>query len=193
MKQSSTSVKELLPSLQQRYPVLTELLEDIDGFQKFILAKLRLYGLERRYNSDDILNECLLRWYKAVENGKPIPSFAGWIKVTAFHIISELSRNTKRVNSYEPSILENLLPDAFDKADDEGEDDPQLVVRKALNALSDDKRELLELRFFHGLSWDEVAAHFIARGEKVTVFTLRKRGQRAIDELRKNFLKILQK
>lgn len=193
MKQSSTSVKELLPSLQQRYPVLTELLEDIDGFQKFIQAKLRLYGLERHYNPDDILNECVLRWYKAVENGKLITSLAGWMRVTAFNIISELSRNTKRVNSYEPSILENLLPDAFDEADDEGEDYPRLVVRRALNALSNDKRELLELRFFHGLSWDEVAAHFMARGEKVTVSTLRKRGQRAIDELRKNFLKILQK
>lgn len=192
MKQGSTSIKEGLPPLQLGYPVLTELLEDMDGFQKFILAKLRSFGLERRYNPDDILNECLLRWYKAVENGRSIPSFAGWMRRTAFNVISELSRETKKVNVYDPSILENLLPDVFDEADGEGEDDPRLVVRKALNALSDDKRELLQLRFFHDLSWDGIAAHFMARGEKVSVPTLRKRGQRAIEELRKVFLRMLQ-
>jgi RNA polymerase sigma factor (sigma-70 family) len=192
MKKSVTSTREVLPSLQQRYPVLTELLEDLDGFQKFILAKLRSFGLERHYKPDDILNECFLRWYKAVENGKSIPSLAGWMRVTAFNVISELSRETKKANPYDPSILENLLPDAFDEVDGQGEDNQQQAVRKALNALSDDKRELLELRFFHNLSWDGVAAHFMARGEKVTVSTLRKRGQRAIEELRKVFLRMLE-
>ena len=192
MKEQTTSIQEAPFSLQHQYPVLTELLGDMDGFQKFILAKLRSVGLERHYNPDDILNECLLRWYKAVENGKSIPSLAGWMRVTAFNVISELSRETKRANPYDPSLLENLLADAVDEAGSEGEDDPQLVVRKALNALSDDKRELLELRFFHNLSWNEIADHFKVRGEKVSVPTLRKRGQRAVEELRKVVLKMLQ-
>jgi len=190
MKQTSTAVENVVPSLQKRYPQLTKLLDDLDGFQKFILICLRKYKLDGRYTPDDVTGECILRWHQASEKGKPIPNITAWMKLTAKYVIRELSRESNKAYTYDPSVIE-MLPDVAHGDDLEANEQKQ-VVRQALTALSKDKRELLELRFYQNLSWDEVTAFYMSHGEKVTTATLRKRGERGMKEMKKVFLEMLQ-
>lgn len=60
-------------------------------------------------------------------------------------------------------------------------------IHEVIKSLPEDKREIIELRLA-GKKWDEIAKHFQAKGEKVLVPTVRKRGQRAMEELRKLLL-----
>jgi RNA polymerase sigma factor (sigma-70 family) len=190
MKPKSTAIKDVVPSLSKRYPELAELLDDLDGFCKFICIRLRNFKLDGRYSPDDIIGECILRWHQAVQNGKPIPYIMGWMKVTANYVVQELKRESNKAYPYDPSIVETL-PDTSDVDGLETIEQRQVVL-KALAALPEDKRELLNLRFFQNLSWDAIAEVYVARGENVKASALRKRGQRAQEELRKVFLGLLQ-
>lgn len=192
MQQDNTFTQDAPPPLQYRYPELVELLDDLDGFHKFISIRLRQHGLERRYHLDDIVGECLLRWHAATLKGKPIPNIMAWMKRTAFNVVSELSRDAQKATPYDPSILMESVSTTIDDADCDDRDEQRHVVRQALNTLSSHKRELLELRFVHGLSWEEIAIRFADRGESIKVATLRKRGQRALEDLRTSFLEKLQ-
>lgn len=186
MKQNISTSRCLALSLQQRYPELENRL-DIDGFYKSILVRLRAFNLIGRYDPHDVINECLVRLDQAEKNGKFIPNLAAWLRLTTLNVIREFNRDTKKSDSYDPSVLGELISEPCTESNSE-DDEQYRAVRQALDTLSEDKRELLELRFFHNLSWEEVAAHYTTRGKSVKVATLRKRGQRALEELREAFL-----
>lgn len=190
MKHRIVSTKDAPQRLEERYLPLKAHLNDLDGFYKFIMVRLRQFRLNGRYGPDDIINECILRWYKAVEAGKPIPVLDGWMRLTAHNVVRELSRKNQKVHLYEPTVLAELIPE--DLKETEQDNEQHSIVNQALQTLREDKRELLQLRFVHTLSWEAIAEVYITRGEKVSVSTLRKRGQRNVEELRKAFLKILQ-
>lgn len=150
MKQKSTAVEDVVPSLQQRYPQLVELLDDLDGFHKSTLIRLRSFKLDGRYTPDDVISECILRWHQASEKGKQIPNITAWMKLTATYVIQELKRESNKTHPYDPSIVETFL-DISHEDNLESKEQNQMVLT-ALAALSKDKRELLELRFFQNLS-----------------------------------------
>lgn len=173
---------------EQLYHSSVEFLNNLESVKKFIQSRLHQYKLEGQYNPDDIINEVFLRWHKAVEEGKQVPVLAGWMRVTAHNIIRELKRKNERADLYEPSVLAELVPDTQKAADNE----QHQFVRQALQLLSPEKRELLEFRFFQNLSWDDITNIYATRGQKTTAQTLRKRKQRAMDELRKVYLNIFE-
>ena len=178
MKHSSTSIKDASSSLQE------------EDFHKFVRIRLRMFNLLGQYSPDDVVNECLIRWYTAVENGKKTPVLDGWMRSTAFNIVRELRRKTNKVDLYDPTILSELVAATPDDEDDE-DDERRSFVLQALQTLSKKNQELLELRFFRNLSWDEVAVFYSSRGKTVSAIAARKRGQRALEELRKVFSEIL--
>jgi len=184
-----TTHENVVPSLQKRYPQLAQLLDDLDGFHKFVCIRLKNFKLDRRYSPNDIISECILRWHQAFEKGKEIPNITAWMKLTATYVIRELKRESNKTHPYDPAIVETF-PDISRGDNLESKEQKQMVLT-ALAALSKDKRELLELRFFQNLSWDEVAAFYTAHGEKTTTAALRKRGERALKELKKVFLEML--
>ncbi len=60
-----------------------------------------------------------------------------------------------------------------------------------MSKLPEDKQELLELRIVQELSWNEVVSYYAAQGKDVKVATLRKRGERALEELRQAVLEMV--
>jgi RNA polymerase sigma factor (sigma-70 family) len=190
MHETNVSNKEALQQNTEHYRQGVAFLNNLDGFQKFIKARLKSFNLNGQYSPDDIVNECFLRWHKAVEDGKEIPVLDGWMRKTAFNVIRELSRRNRKVDLREPTDLAESLPDAQEEAD--GDDEQHQTVHQALKQLSQEKQELLEFRFFQNLSWDDITDVYASRGQKNTSQTLRKRGQRAMDELRKIYLSILE-
>lgn len=133
MQQNPVSAKVAPLQLQERYPQLAALLNDLDGFHKFVMHRLKAFHLAGQYSPEDIISESLLRWHKAVEAGKPIPVLDGWMRVTANYIICELKRKSQRADSYEPAVLAELISDKHEEADEKSEQ--YQGVRQALQAL----------------------------------------------------------
>lgn len=175
---------------QEKNLKVWEFLNDLDGFRKFVMLRLRQFQLTDQYTPEDITNECFLRWHKAVGAGKSIPVLDGWMRLTAINIIRELSRKRLKSLSYEPIVLDELI--ASTQEEPENDNDQYQAVRQALQTLSPKNRALLELRFLQNMSWEEIANVYTSRGEKTTTLALRKRGQRALEALRREFLSILE-
>ena len=188
--QSSTQRTQQL--LESRYPELSHLLEDMDGFYKSVQIRLRGFHLERRYSPDDIINECILRWHQAVEDNKPIFVLEGWMRLTALNVIRERNREAQKLKPYDPTIISQWVSDEMDcSGEDEEWEEKYRRLHQSLKTLSDEKRELLNLRYFQGMSWEDVASVYADRGQNIKLPTLRKRGERALKELRNAFNKYL--
>jgi RNA polymerase sigma factor (sigma-70 family) len=132
--------------------------------------------------------EAMIRLNSAVEAGKPIFNVEAWLRRTGFFYILELSRDNQKYSLVDTCVLESTLS---------AEDNKQLVleqeesiteVHQALQELNTKDRQLLQMRFFEELSWEEIQARFALNGESVQLVTLRKRGERAIKALREAYL-----
>lgn len=188
--------------LKRTYPELATTV-DWNGVYKNVQVRLRQFNMTKNYSPDDIIIETISRWDRKTKKGEQIPNVEGWMKLTAFNCIREFHRQDHRVtasmsvNLYDPSTFEtnpSLLQAVIAKSEtsieDEGEDRWQ-QVREVMSKLSEDKRELLELRVIEELSWNEVASHYAAQGKNVKVAALRKRGERALEELREALLEMV--
>jgi len=187
MESKTTSIENSSPALLKFCPQLEGILNDKEGFYASVRIRLKIFNLQGRYSPEDVIHECLIRWYKAVESGKSIPVLDGWMRLTSLNIVRELRRKSDKDNLYEPNILAELVAEIPSSEDDE----QWSLVRRALQALPEKNQELLELRFFRNLSWDEVAIFYGNRGEMVSAVAARKRGERALKDLRRVFLEML--
>ena len=145
--------------------------------------------------------EVLTRYDKKVKKKEEIPNVEAWMKLTALNCIRELNRQEYPVTALrkiphdpsdfetDPKLLKSMMSNSEDITDLESENRSQ--VRKAMSKLPSYKRELLELRIVQGLSWNEIANHYISQGKSVKVATLRKRKERALEELRGVFLEMI--
>lgn len=188
--------------LQRTYPELATTV-DWNGVYKNVQARLRQFNMTNNYSPDDIIIETISRWDRKTKKGEQVPNLEAWMKLTAFNCIRELYRQDNRVtasmrvnlhdpSTFEtnPSLLQAVIAASETSTEDEGEDRWQ-QVREVMSKLPEDKRELLELRIIEELSWNEVASRYTAQGKDIKVATLRKRGERALEELREALLEMV--
>jgi DNA-directed RNA polymerase specialized sigma24 family protein len=174
--------------IQDQDSELTKLVGDLAGFEKFVSIRLYQFPLLRSYTVQDVVNECVKRYCEARAKGKQIPNADGWLRRTALNFIHELSREEKKADVCDPVTFDFLVVGG---RDDEVDSAYQSLY-SAISVLSSEKRELLELRFFQKLSWEEIALWYRDRGIHIQPSTLRKRGERALEALRVIYLKMAQ-
>jgi RNA polymerase sigma factor (sigma-70 family) len=161
--------------------LLTE--ETLKKFRLTFKRYLKQFNLFGIYEPDEVLNEAVLR-FKALHKGKKVPNPEAWIKKTGFNFVREMSRKRKCQN-LDHNTLESVVASVEDINLDLIKQEESDRVHDALKKLSLENQQLLKLRFFQGLSWSEIAQHLTTQnGNKVVVETLRKRGERAINQLR---------
>lgn len=188
--------------LKRTYPELATTV-DWNGLYKHVQARLRQFNMINNYSPDDIIIDTISRWNKKTKKGEQVPNVEAWMKLTALNCIRELYRQdhrvtvSMRVNLHDPStfetnpsLLQAVIAASETNIEDEGEDRWQ-QVREVMSKLPEDKRELLELRVVEELSWNEVGSRYAAQGKNVKVATLRKRGERALEELREALLEMV--
>lgn len=154
----------------------------------FIRRSLRQFHLETRWSEACILNETYLRAYALiVEKRKPIQVPLAWIRVTAYNVIMELSRDQRKLISIE----ENMLADwsrgvsATSHFDANSSLTHDLdVLRKAFQNLESEEQRLLNLKIIEGLSWREIRNYLALEGKECTEAALRKQKERALRKLR---------
>ena len=186
--------------LRRTYPELDTVI-NWNSLYKNVQNRLRQFNMAKNYKSDEIIMEVLTRYDKKVKKKEEIPNVEAWMKLTALNCIRELNRQEYPVTAFkkiphdpldfetDPKLVKSMMSNGEDITDLESENMSQ--VRKAMSKLPSYKRELLELRIVRDLSWNEIANHYISKGKNVKVATLRKRKERALEELRGVFLEMI--
>ena len=150
-------------------------------------AGLRQYHLNRKYDPVYVVNEAYIRACQAVDRGKEIKNFPGWIRITCTYIIRELSREDRKRQSRNQQLFPETLP-ATQQADClyEQEATPEQLRMKAVFAqLSQLEKDILHLRIVKGLRWKNVQLALINAGYPlISVNTLSQKKRRALQHLK---------
>ena len=188
MNHSSIAIVIFLNLFTKPYLELIE--ENPNNLRQYFECRLKKFQLFGIYELDELLNEIGLRYFKAIQKGNTIPILEAWVKVTGFNIIHEMKRKQKCQN-IDHNILESVVASGEDISLNLINQEESERVHDAVQKLSSENQQLINLRFFLGLSWSQIAQHLNQNGNKVAVATLRKRGERAINELRKVYFENL--
>lgn len=188
------------PELQQFNVEIESLLKQQNprarSLNYFIKRQLWQFNLDGIYTEVDILNEAYIRGVSLiVKSGTGINNPLAWLRTTTWNIVRELSRSHQR---YQAVAYDELLESHKSRLEigsmqsedslisDEVVERNIQAVFSALHELKPRERIIVELKAMQGLSWKEVGQHLIELGEEEQTETaLRKRGQRAMEQLRK--------
>lgn len=140
---------------------------------------------------EDLAQEVFLRIFKNINKFRGEAQFSTWI----YRIVLNLSYDYKRKNKNIFSLNENIdeeSQEVFENIIPTTEDDPEktlermelrMRIRKAIKSLSKEYQEVLILREFEGLSYEEIAKIL-----NCPMGTVESRLFRARDELRKKLI-----
>ena len=135
---------------------------------------------------EDVISEVYLRGVKLIDSGEEIRNPGAWIRVTAYNVIREMNRQ-KRKEQPNSELVELKVSPQETEHNQEKEQN-FLKLKHLLESLNEKDRQILELRFFQDLSWQEVTDYLNSQGEVVTIVTVRQRGSRALKRRRKAYL-----
>lgn len=161
-----------------------------------IERKLRQYQLRDRLSSYEIFNEACNRAIKKCEEGEEISNIPAWFRTACFYIVSEKSREFKRIDSALQASTETnySLEELIDSQLCNSNRSTQLDILEMLeiyHQLPKLEQKILYLQA-SGLSWEEVADRLIESGEqegdrKHVGQAIAQRASRARKQLRKQY------
>lgn len=108
-----------------------------------------------RMEAEDVTSETFMRALRSLDRYEPRAPFAAWLFRIARNAIVDRSRRTTRREARERAVATSAWVDPEREAVARGE---AREIRSALERLSDLQRDVLLLRFFGGLSTDEICA-----------------------------------
>lgn len=135
---------------------------------------------------EDLISEVYLRGLKLINSGEEIRNPGAWIRVTAYNVIREMHREKQKEQSN--SELVELKVSSQENENYQETEENFLKLKQLLKSLNDKDKQILELRFFQDLSWQEITDYLSSQGEVLTSATVRQRGSRALKRLRKAYL-----
>lgn len=163
----------------------------------FIRRTIRQFRLESYITEIDVFVEAYLRGVNYTRStGERILQSRAWLRKTAYNIIREWQRDQAK---YCDAAFDELLEQgtvgyhqdpAQELAGQEGEWIQEEIKRviEAFRALDEDDRTLIQWKIIENLSWQTIHDRLLAQGEPpVSLATLRKRGQRALERLRQKY------
>lgn len=152
------------------------------------LAQFRLFG---RYQPEEILSEAVLRLERALKMDKNIYNQEAWLRTTGFLYILEIWRQESKFTTINIDVNEtsfksvHILTSPNIGVDQLEIEETYQLLGKSILELEANERELLVMRFYDNMSWDEIARHYANRGETISIPALRQRGSRVLKSLRK--------
>ncbi|MFC1497479.1 RNA polymerase sigma factor [Verrucomicrobiota bacterium] len=123
--------------------------------------------------AQDIVQETFIRIIRKRKKYKPEKSFRPWfyaiLRNTCINMIRKESRYSAMLHKFSESIQGNMSPTIRAKH----------IVSEIMTILAPDERDLLTLRYIHGYSFAEIAAHF-----DCSIDAAKKRSQRIMQKLK---------
>ena len=150
--------------------------------REFIIRTLKQFHLEQ-VDFYDVVSEVYIRRTKTIDSGEHIENPGAWIRITSLNIIREMSRQQLKEQANSEFIERQIAPN-----DREDNNEVELkILEKSLQTLTEKDRQILELKDFQDKSWKQVVADLADRGEILKEATVRQRGKRALERLKKAF------
>ena len=152
---------------------------------------LRQFNLFSRIEPYEVLTEAYLRGKRAQFCGLEIQNPHAWLKRTAYNVVREHSRQlsaqqlaeSESLDFYmskmihERWVVEEVLADRLNSL---------VQALERLRQIDPEGAEIIDLRIFQELSWNEVRDCLLQQGKEVPdVDTLRQRGSRLKKQLRR--------
>lgn len=144
---------------------------DQDAFGELVLLhEKKVYNLAVRMlgnpqDGEEAAQEAFLAAWRGLAMFKGDSAFATWLYRLTTNACIDRLRKEKRRTAIAPSVsLDDeegtlQLPDLrYDPAEEAMRQERQSAVRRCMNALSDEHRQVLSLREFSGLSYGEIGA-----------------------------------
>lgn len=152
---------------------------------------LRQFNLHHCYSEAHILTTAYLRGVDAINKGKPIVNPHGWLRVTAFNYIRELSRDQKKRVELDEDNENQWLQhnDGYGGADQEDYISTHAEAIKhlqvALKRLKPIDQRIMTLKVIENQPWKEIRNILVKEGySSLSETALRKRKSRVIEALR---------
>ena len=159
----------------------------------FIKRTLVQFHLHTFVHEREVFIKAYLRTYRQIQAGKSIQRLPEYLKGVSFNIIREYNRSRQKAES----LNQRLICESFSNAETnvypelEGMEASKVeTVLKTFQQSNPDDWEILKLRFVQGLSWQDIAGK-LSWDKRVD--SLRSKGKRALERLRKQFLSYLEK
>lgn len=140
----------------------------------------RVFG--NPHDASDMTQEALLKAYKSLENFKFDSKFSTWLyRITMNTCIDEYRKRSKRNGDVSmDNVLESDLGASNSPQDILERNETAIMVREAINMLSEEHKRVVILRDIEGMSYSQ-----IAEIEGISEGTVKSRINRARGELRK--------
>jgi RNA polymerase sigma factor (sigma-70 family) len=155
--------------------------------------RLAQFGLSGCYQPEEILSEAVLRLEHARKLGKDVYNEEAWLRKTGFLYILEMRRNEGKFTTinidvdslFKSACILSLHSTEIDHLETQ---ETYQLLNTSIQELQAGERELLVMRFYKNMSWNQIARTHASKGETISVTTLRQRGSRAVKSLRKVYL-----
>jgi len=136
---------------------------NLDAFTSLYERYLPIVYKRVRYSTperdvEDVTQEVFITALRSLKNFKGDAPFSAWLRVLVKRRIADFyrRRNPNEVElDVDISEADQLMPETVAITDNNLDD--QIILRRAIQALSEDYREVLLLRFAEGLQFNEIA------------------------------------
>jgi DNA-directed RNA polymerase specialized sigma24 family protein len=137
-------------------------------------------------SDEDVVNHVVLCLVENLQSGKSVSYPIAWAKVVSERYINSQFNKLKSTKTTDADKIEYL---ANRQLEQNTPLDEQAEILQKIKQLTSGNQKLVIWRFFQHLSWHEIAELLTQEeGKIIRTATARKRGERAIDELRKQYL-----
>jgi DNA-directed RNA polymerase specialized sigma24 family protein len=161
-------------------------------FQSKILRnyiKLRLYVLKMNnaLSQEDVINHVALCLVETLQSGKLVSYPIAWAKKVSERYINSQFSKFKSSEATDSDKIEYFANHLLEQNKSFYEDEKE-EIRTKIKQLTPGNQKILIWRFFKHFSWSQIAELLSQEeGKTINVATARKRGERALDELRKRY------
>ncbi|GJD22584.1 hypothetical protein RIVM261_075400 [Rivularia sp. IAM M-261] len=149
-------------------------------------VKSRLYAMEMNniITEEDVINYVLMELIKARNCGKIINYPLAWTKVVSERYIRYTRKKYNSIQSLdEHSFLLERIPSYYEEKFI-GREEKEEIDQK-IQLLKSASQRIIKWRFFENMSWGQIAELLSKEeGQEINTSTARKRGERALIELR---------
>jgi RNA polymerase sigma factor (sigma-70 family) len=171
-----------------------EILQVLQSQSLSVHIKCRLATLEPKPNvsAEDVLQYVLLSLIQAKQSGKEVRNSIAWGKCVAERYINKQYKLRRRNIILESNTLEFL--DNIYRQETPSLDACEIeYLHSQIELLKDCDRQIIQLRFFDGLTWNQIADLLSKQSDKpVNEQNARQKGKRALDKLRNLYISHLQ-
>jgi RNA polymerase sigma-70 factor, ECF subfamily len=122
----------------------------VERYQKRAVAQAMVILLNRD-DAEDAVQEAFIDAFKAIGTFDTSRTFYSWFYVLLRNRCYKLTGRRRPAESLDEASLLVSKPGMTDET--------RLLLEKALHSLTREEREIVSLKYFSGLSYDELAAH----------------------------------